>query len=90
MFPNQAACFGAEFEDGERRCVVDIHRCAVEVLDTRHQLVPLNRSELSRLDFLAFKLTDIAYKSVDKLKIGHFKREYGDGDIEVDRHVLSH
>ena len=60
------------------------------MLDTRHQLIPLHRRELTGFDLLARELTDVADKTVDQLEIRHLKREDRHGCVVVDGHALGH
>ncbi len=42
MLPDKPSGLGAELEYRKGSRIVDIKRCAIEILDTRHQLVPLH------------------------------------------------
>ena len=90
VLTGEAHGFGAQFEDGERGGVVDVEGSAVQGLDARHELVPLQGRKLAAFDFGAFEFADVGDEAVDELYIAHLEREERDGCVVGDGHILSH
>ena len=90
MFAYQAPRLCPQFEDGERRGVVDVERFAVEFGNLVVELHPLVGFELSGLDFLALDFAGVDNQTVHQLHIAHFEREECHGNTLVDGDVLGH
>ena len=90
VFAHEAAGLGAQLEYRQRRGVVDVERCGIQVFDASHQLVPLKLRQLTALDFLALDFAHVAYEAVHELEVRHLEREYGHWLVEVYGHVFGH
>ena len=89
-FTHKTPRFGAQFRNGEARCLVEIEWSAESQAYARIQTVPFIGSQLAAFDFLSFQIGDVGYKTLHKLDIGHLQGEYRHGDVIVYRHILGH
>ena len=89
MLAHKTPRFGAQFHYRKSRRIVHIHGQTLKSAHARGQLAPVGCREVTALDFFARQLAGGGYKTVDKLKIAHLKREHGNW-VVMKRYIESH